>query len=122
MILRTAETASLRAVFPKKPLQFLRIQAIRDLEEAHEAETWATRQKPAFMEDLDAPVLIEGQPQPALPGTSRSGGFPGVSSPSSRSRRRAANTAARHSDGCEMLAGAADQEVAAHHAATSHPI
>ena len=38
MILSPAETASLRAIFPQKPLQFLRIQAIRDLAEVHKAD------------------------------------------------------------------------------------
>ena len=60
MTLSPAETASLRAVFPKKPLQFLRIQAIRDLAEVHKTNL-ARGQKPAFTEDVDAPVLIEGQ-------------------------------------------------------------
>jgi hypothetical protein len=36
MILSTAETASLRAIFPQKPLQALRIEAIRDLAEVHD--------------------------------------------------------------------------------------
>jgi hypothetical protein len=57
MILSTAETADLRAIFPQKPLQFLRIQAIRDLAEVHDAHR-ARGQKPAFTEDLNAPVLI----------------------------------------------------------------
>jgi len=52
-----AETASLRAVFPQKPFQFLGIQAIRNIAEVHEADR-ARGQKPAFTEDLDAPVLI----------------------------------------------------------------
>ena len=47
-------------MFPQKPLQFLRIQTIRDLEEVHDTDT-ARGQKPAFTEDLDAPVLIQGQ-------------------------------------------------------------
>jgi hypothetical protein len=56
-ILSTAETADLRAIFPQKPLQVLRIQAIRDLAEVHDADK-ARGQKPAFTEDLNAPVLI----------------------------------------------------------------
>jgi len=57
MTLSPAETASLRAIFPQKPLQLLRIQAIRDLAEVHEADR-ARGQKPTFTEDLNAPVLI----------------------------------------------------------------
>jgi hypothetical protein len=44
-------------VFPQKPLQFLRIQAHRDVGEVHEDET-----TPAFIKDVDARVLFEGQP------------------------------------------------------------
>jgi len=57
MILSTAETADLRAIFPQKPLQLLRIQAIRDLAEVHHADR-AGGQKRGFTEDLNAPVLI----------------------------------------------------------------
>jgi len=57
MILSTAETPSLRAIFPQIPFQFLRIQAIRDLAKVHEADR-TRAQKPAFTEDLNAPVLI----------------------------------------------------------------
>jgi hypothetical protein len=39
MILSTAETADLRAIFPQKQLQFLRIQAIRDLAEVHDVRS-----------------------------------------------------------------------------------
>jgi hypothetical protein len=41
MILSTVETAGLRALFPEKRLQLLRVQAIRDLAEIHEARTSA---------------------------------------------------------------------------------
>ena len=44
-------------MFPQKPLQFLRIQAFRDVEKVHEADR-VGRQKLGFTEDLDAPVLI----------------------------------------------------------------
>jgi hypothetical protein len=61
MILGTAETADVRTIFPQKRLQLLRIQAVRDLAEVHDADR-AIRQRPAFTEDLDAFVLIQGQP------------------------------------------------------------
>jgi hypothetical protein len=61
MILRTAETANLRAIFPQKSLQLLLIQAIRDVSKIYDADR-AGGQKPAFTEDLNAPVLIQGQP------------------------------------------------------------
>jgi len=57
MILITAETASLSAIPPQKSFQFLRVQAVRNSAEIHHAET-ARWQKPAFVEDLNAPVLI----------------------------------------------------------------
>ena len=61
MILSTAETASLRTIFPQKPLQLLRVQALRDVSEIYDAD--GTRgQRPAFTQDLNAPVLIQGQP------------------------------------------------------------
>jgi hypothetical protein len=60
-MLSTVETASLRAIFPQKCLQFLRVQALRDVSEIYDADR--TRwQKPRFSEDLDALVLIQGQP------------------------------------------------------------
>jgi hypothetical protein len=48
-------------MFPQKALQCLRIQTLWDLAEVHDSETRASRQVPAFTEDLNAPVLIEGQ-------------------------------------------------------------
>ena len=57
MILGAPETAYLRAIFPQKRLQLLRIQATRDLAEVHDADR-AGGQKPAFTEDLNASVLI----------------------------------------------------------------
>jgi hypothetical protein len=57
MILSTAETADIRAIFPQKPLQFLRIQPIRDLAEVHETDR-AGRQKSALTKNLSTPVLI----------------------------------------------------------------
>ncbi len=56
-MLMTGKTASLSAVSPQKLLQFIRVQAIRDPAKVHDAET-AREQKPAFIEDLNAPVLI----------------------------------------------------------------
>jgi hypothetical protein len=56
-MLSTAETASLRAIFPQKPLQLVRVQALRGLAEVYDTER-AGGQKPVFTEDLDAPVLI----------------------------------------------------------------
>jgi hypothetical protein len=56
MILSTAETADVRSIFPQKRLQLLRIQAIRDPAEVHEADR--ARGQPAFTEDLNAPVRI----------------------------------------------------------------
>jgi len=56
MILSPAETASLRAVFPLKPRQFLCIQALRDLAEVHEADR-ARGQKSAFEPYLE-PVRV----------------------------------------------------------------
>jgi hypothetical protein len=61
MILSTAETASLRTIFPQKPLQLLRIQATRDVSKIYDADRTGG-QKPAFTEDLNASVLIQGQP------------------------------------------------------------
>jgi len=61
MILSTAETASLRTIFPQKPLQLLRIQATRDVSKIYDAYR-AGGQRPAFTQDLNAPVLIQGQP------------------------------------------------------------
>ena len=52
-----AETADVRPIFPQKPLQLLRIQAIRDLAEVHDADR-ARGRKAAFTEDLNAPVRI----------------------------------------------------------------
>jgi hypothetical protein len=57
MILSTAETASLRTIFPQKPLQFLRVQALRDLSKIYDADR-AGGQKPAFTKNLNAPVRI----------------------------------------------------------------
>ena len=57
MILSTAETADVRPIFPQKPLQLLRIQAIRDPAEVHDADRTRGR-KPAFTQDLNAPVRI----------------------------------------------------------------
>jgi hypothetical protein len=57
MILSTAETADVRPIFPQKRLQLLRIQAIRDLAEVHDADR-ARGRKPAFTENLNAPVRI----------------------------------------------------------------
>jgi hypothetical protein len=61
MILSTAETASLRTIFPQKPLQLLRVQALRDVSKIYDADRTGG-QIPAFTEDLNAPVLIQGQP------------------------------------------------------------
>jgi hypothetical protein len=60
MIWNTVETARLRALFPQKPLQFLRIQAVWDLEQVHDTDR-RRGQKPTFTQDLDARVLVEGQ-------------------------------------------------------------
>ena len=60
MIVGRAETADLRAAFPQKSLRFLCIQATRDVSEIYDADR-AGGQKPAFTEDLNAPVLIQGQ-------------------------------------------------------------
>jgi hypothetical protein len=57
MIMSTAETASLRTIFPQKPLQLLRVQALRDLAEVYDTDR-AGGQKPAFTKNLNAPVLI----------------------------------------------------------------
>jgi hypothetical protein len=57
VILSNAETANLRAIFPQKPLEVLRVQALRDGSQIYDADR-AGGQKPAFTEDLNAPVLI----------------------------------------------------------------
>ena len=61
MILSSAETASLRTIFPEKPRQLLRVQALRDVSEIYNADR-AGGQKPAFTKNLNTPVLIQGQP------------------------------------------------------------
>src|SRR5258707_2329027 len=57
---RTVQAAGLSAPFPEKSLRFLRIQAVRNITEVHHAKT-VSGQKPAFAQNLDAGVLIEGQ-------------------------------------------------------------
>jgi hypothetical protein len=61
MIVGSAETADLCAAFPQKPLGFLCIQAARDVSKIYDAYR-AGGQRPAFTQDLNAPVLIKGQP------------------------------------------------------------
>ena len=55
-----AKTTDLRSILPQIPLRFLRIEAIWDLAEVHDGQGRARGQKPAFTEDLYAPVLIKG--------------------------------------------------------------
>jgi hypothetical protein len=58
MIWSTSETQRRRAL--PAGTKFHRIQAVWDLKQVHHADT-ARRQKPAFIEDVDARFLIEGQ-------------------------------------------------------------
>jgi hypothetical protein len=57
LIVTRSETAPIRAVLSQKSLRFLRVQAIRDLAEVHDANR-ASGRKPAFTEYLDARFLI----------------------------------------------------------------
>jgi hypothetical protein len=47
VILSPVETASHRTIFPQKPLQLLRVQALRDVSKIYDADR-AGGQKPAF--------------------------------------------------------------------------
>jgi hypothetical protein len=62
--LSTAETASLPAIFPQIPFQFLCVKARRELEKVDESDR-AGGQKPAFIEDLSTPVVM-GRRRPCV--------------------------------------------------------
>ena len=58
MILNTVYAAGFRAVFSQKPFQFLCIKVMRYCRKVYDTDRAVRRQKPAFTENLNAPILI----------------------------------------------------------------